>query len=42
MPGTESSEEGLALKGEFWGKGKQAQTPRGIGRESAELWFGKM
>ncbi|PPQ91367.1 hypothetical protein CVT25_004134 [Psilocybe cyanescens] len=35
-------EEGLAFKGGFWGKeGLDSQSPAGIGKESAEVWFAK-
>jgi len=39
---SESSEEGLAFKGGFWGKGKQAKAPGGTGKDSAEVWFAKV
>ena len=33
-------EEGLAFKGNFWGKGAlDARSPDGIGKDSAEVWF---
>ncbi|KIK51282.1 hypothetical protein GYMLUDRAFT_208774 [Collybiopsis luxurians FD-317 M1] len=40
--GKESSDEGLALKGDFWGKGKYARAPGGTGKGSAEVWFAKI
>ncbi|KAJ4481281.1 beta-lactamase/transpeptidase-like protein [Lentinula aciculospora] len=39
---SELSEEGLAFKGGFWGKGKEAKVPTGSGKESAEVWFSKL
>lgn len=34
-------EEGLAIKGGFWGmQGPDAKAPEGRGREAAEVWFG--
>ncbi|KIM36480.1 hypothetical protein M413DRAFT_449178 [Hebeloma cylindrosporum] len=36
-------EEGLAFKGGFWGKeGLDSRSPGGIGKGSAEVWFGKV
>jgi len=35
-------EEGLAFRGGFWGKGKNANSPVGQGKESAEVWFAKV
>ena len=36
-------EEGLAFKGGFWGmEGKEAKSPTGEGKESAEVWFAKI
>ncbi|KAJ3859249.1 beta-lactamase/transpeptidase-like protein [Lentinula novae-zelandiae] len=39
---TKSAQGGLAFKGGFWGKGKKAKAPMGTGKESAEVWFGKV
>ncbi|KAJ3885239.1 beta-lactamase/transpeptidase-like protein [Lentinula edodes] len=39
---TKSAKGGLAFKGGFWGKGKKAKAPTGTGKESAEVWFGKV
>lgn len=39
---SESSEEGLAFKGGFWGKGKRAKALEGTGRDGAEVWFTKV
>ncbi|GAV99348.1 beta-lactamase transpeptidase-like protein [Lentinula edodes] len=39
---TKSARGGLAFKGGFWGKGKKAKAPMGTGKESAEVWFGKV
>jgi len=36
-------EEGLAFKGGFWGKeGPDSRSPGGTGKDSAEVWFGKI
>lgn len=32
-------EEGLAVKGGFWGMGQEAREPLGSGKEGAEVWF---
>ncbi|PPR01447.1 hypothetical protein CVT26_015080 [Gymnopilus dilepis] len=35
-------EEGLAFKGDFWGReGLDSRSPGGTGKESAEVWFAK-
>jgi len=35
-------DEGLAFKGGFWGKeGSDSRSPEGVGKESAEVWFGR-
>ncbi|KAF9074317.1 beta-lactamase/transpeptidase-like protein [Rhodocollybia butyracea] len=39
---SESSEQGLAFKGGFWGKGKQAKELAGSGKDSAEVWFAEL
>jgi hypothetical protein len=38
---TGQEEEGLAFKGGFWGKGVDAPSLNGVGKESAEVWFAK-
>ncbi|KAF9555829.1 beta-lactamase/transpeptidase-like protein [Agrocybe pediades] len=36
-------DEGLAFKGGFWGKeGPDSRSPGGTGKDSAEVWFGKV
>jgi hypothetical protein len=38
----DEEEEGLAVKGNFWGmEGPDAKTPGGEGKESAEVWFSR-
>ncbi|KAJ3789678.1 beta-lactamase/transpeptidase-like protein [Lentinula aff. detonsa] len=39
---SDMSEEGLAFKGGFWGKGKKAKALTGTGKDSAEVWFSKV
>jgi len=39
----DGEEQGWAFKGNFWGKeGELAKTPSGTGKESAEVWFGRV
>ena len=36
------TEEGLAFRGNFWGKGRNANALVGRGKQSAEVWFAKV
>ena len=41
VPGDEA-ERGWAFRGDFWGKFGEVRELEGVGRESAEVWFGRV
>ncbi|KAG5649688.1 hypothetical protein H0H81_002495 [Sphagnurus paluster] len=43
VAGREGEDEGLAFRGGIWGmEGPDAKSPEGVGRQGAEVWFGKI